>query len=96
MSEVQSVTVQVRAPTDNDPGQVTTGYYTVADGILTMTQPNGEPVIGEQGERFTQSISADDNVRAIAGLLTRKVRRAIRGETEFQERFRRPLQYGAP
>jgi hypothetical protein len=42
--EIRTVTVQVKTPKGEDPGQVTTGYYTLADDTLTMTDPSGRPI----------------------------------------------------
>jgi hypothetical protein len=43
MLEVHSVYATVRLPkAGEDPGQVTTGYYRIADGVLTMTDSTAE------------------------------------------------------
>jgi hypothetical protein len=42
--EVHSIYATVRQPKNGDTAQVTTGYYTLADGVLTMTDSKGEPV----------------------------------------------------
>ncbi len=43
--EIHSVYVTVLQPKDaTDPGQVTTSYYTLADGVLTMTDSKGAAV----------------------------------------------------
>jgi hypothetical protein len=45
MLEVHEVWATVRRPRDeNDLGQVTAGYYTLVDGLLTMTDSKGAAV----------------------------------------------------
>ena len=96
MSEVQHITVQIRRPTGDDPGQVTTGYFTLADGILTMTTSSGVPIRrATTGERFTCKIKPGDNHVAIAGQLTLQVRDELRGENRpgAVKGFNRQLDY---
>lgn len=87
---VERVVVQVRAPSGNDLGQVTTGYYIVEKGMLTMTRPDGTPV---DEDRFRHQLAADDNARAIAGVLTKQIRREAIGNSEAPEGFNDPLRY---
>ena len=91
MMEVHRVTIQLRRPTVGDPGQISEGFYTVSDGILTMTNPAGEPVDPDQ---FRHTLKPGDDPAAIAGILTRKVRRHVLGITETEESFGRRLNYG--
>ena len=93
MSEVRSVTVQIYAPSGNDHGQVTYGYYTVDDGMLTMTDEDGAPIVAD-GQMFQEAVPDARMADQVAGRLTRLVRRALRGDTEAQERFRRPMTLG--
>jgi hypothetical protein len=93
-SEVQSVVVQVRPCSEREPaGVVTYGYFTVdADNVLTMTGSDGVPVRDPvSGEMWTHKLEPGEDARHVARRLTLKVRRALRGETEAQERFRGPL-----
>ena len=52
MLEVHSVYATVRLPSDDDTGQITIGYFTRADDVLTMTNPKGvlvrRPITGEK------------------------------------------------
>jgi hypothetical protein len=97
MPEVHSVYATVRNPNPsnpNDQGQVTTGYYTLADGVLTMTDSNGVAVRDlNSGEKITQKIGAGEDPRAVAGRLTLKIYRMLRGETEQAAAFNRPISY---
>ena len=77
---------------DGDPGQVTTGYYTVADGILTMTDSKGVPVRDlNNGERVTHKLQAGEDPTMIAKRLTMKIYRMMRGDG--MAGFNRPLIY---
>jgi hypothetical protein len=81
MPEIKTVTVQVKAPKGEDPGQVTTGYYTLADYILTMTDASGRPIRRTTtGERFTCKIKPGSNSVGIAGQMTLEIRQMMRGE----------------
>jgi hypothetical protein len=97
MLEVLHVYATVRNPNPDNPGdqgQVTTGYYTLADGILTMTDSNGVAVRDlNSGEKTTHKIEAGEDPRAIASRLTLKVYRMLRGETAETTAFNRPLSY---
>jgi hypothetical protein len=82
MPEVHSVYATVRNPKPgtDDTGQVTTGYYTLADDVLTMTDSKGAAVRNSHtGEPFTQMRLGDD-AQAIAKRLTMEVYRMLRGE----------------
>jgi hypothetical protein len=94
MPEVFHVYATVRLPNgDNDPGQVTTGYYTLADGILTMTDSKGTPVRDlNSGEKVTHKLAAGDDAAVIARRLTMKIHRMLRGESG-PAGFNRPLSY---
>jgi hypothetical protein len=88
---VHRVIIQIRRPSFGDPGQVSEGYYTVQDGVLVMTHEDGEPVSPDQ---FRHTLKAGDEPAAIAGILTREVRRYMLGITKAEEAFGRPLDYG--
>lgn len=87
---VHRVIIQIRRPSLGDPGQVSDGYYTVAGNVLTMTHADGEPVDPNQ---FRHTLKAGDDAAAIAGMLTRKVRRFMAGISETEDAFNRPLGY---
>ena len=92
MSEVHRVTVQLEAPSGDYPGKVTYGYYTVADGLLTMTDGEGNAVRQPAtGDTFTVRLRDGVQPEAIARSLTRRVWRALHGEDGAG--FNRPLNY---
>jgi hypothetical protein len=89
MPEIHQVFATVRLPSDGDPGQVTIGYYTQADGVLTMTDSKGVPVRTSSGEKRVHRLQEGEDPRAIASRLTKQIRTAMRGESDFN----RPLNY---
>ena len=91
MSEVHHVQAQVRPPSGDDVGQVTDGYYIIENNTLIMTYSDGAPI---HAELFRQELRPGQDSRAIAGLLTRKVRLSLLGKTEAQENFNRRIEYG--
>ncbi len=94
MPEVYSVYVTVRRPTNGDTGQFTTGYYTLADGVLTMTDSKGRHVRSTNGgDAYRHKMRLGDDPRAIAGVLTLEIHRMLRGETAQTAGFNRPLKY---
>lgn len=88
---VHHVVIQIRRPVDVDPGQISEGYYTVEDGILTMTHADGVPVSPDQ---FRCVLKDVDDPAAIARVLTREVRSYVLGISKDAEAFNRPLDYG--
>jgi hypothetical protein len=96
MPEVFSVTVQIRAPRGGDAGQVCHGCYTLADGVVTLTDRDGSPVRDEHGKLYTRKLGPGATVADadIAGRsLTKEFRLALLGKTPSSERFSRPLDY---
>ncbi|WP_027578396.1 hypothetical protein [Bradyrhizobium sp. Ai1a-2] len=86
MSEVKQVSAIVANPSmlrDNDPGQVTIGYYTLKDDVLTMTDGTGEPVRNRYGEKTTHKLQAGEAPDVIAKRLTLKIYRRIRGSDDI-------------
>ena len=87
---VHRVIVQIRAPSPLDPGQVSEGFYVVEGGVLIMTRPDGSPV---DPDRFRHALKDGDSPAAIAGVLTKLVRKSLAGMSEDEERFGRRLSY---
>jgi hypothetical protein len=84
MPEAHSVYATVRNPKPgtDDTGQVTTGYYVLVDGVLTMTDSTGAAVRDSHtGEAYTHKIQLGDDAGAIARRLTMEIYRMLRGET---------------
>lgn len=88
---VKQVSVQIRRPSGDDPGQVTVAYYVLRGDELVMTRGDGTPV---DADRFTHKLRPGDSPDAIAGVLGKQIRREALKITEEQERFYAPLDYG--
>ena len=95
MLTVFSVTTQIRPPRYDDPGQVSHGKFTFVDGVVTLTDHDGNPVRDGEGRLYTQKLDTIDHNDALnaAGRLTKEFRLALMGKTKEQERFSRPLNY---
>jgi hypothetical protein len=73
------VTVQISRASENDPGEVMRGYYTVQDDVVVMLDQDGQPT----GTK--QKLNGDDEHR-IAQRILRKTR-------PKREGFNRTLRY---
>jgi hypothetical protein len=94
MLEVHSIYATVRQPKNGDTAQVTTGYYTLADGVLTMTDSKGAPVRRMlSGEKILHKTKSGDNERSIAGRLTLEIYYMLRGGAAQTSGFNRSLNY---
>ena len=82
-------------PTNGDTGQVTTGYYTLTDDVLTMTDGRGATVRRhETGEPIKRTMRLGDEAQAIAEQLTLEIYRMLRGKTaQTAAGFNRPINY---
>ena len=78
--EVYQVYIDIKLPSGNDPGRVAYGFYTVTDGVVTMTNRKGEPAHDDTGKTYTQKLEPNDDAYVIAGRLTRQLRDALRGK----------------
>jgi hypothetical protein len=76
------VTVRFAEPEDGDPGEAAVGYYTVEDGLLTMTDEHGTPLKNSMPVKLEDPSKA----QAIAASLVKKRR-------NDPENFNRPLRY---
>ena len=85
---VHTVIVQIQAPKDGDPGQVTEGFYKVDDGYLQMTYRDGRNL---ENPLYRVRLHDGANVQVIAANLTRSIRREM--SDEKVEGFTRTLSY---
>jgi hypothetical protein len=93
MTKVYYVEVQIKAPCRACPnGQFAFGHYTIVDGVLVMTDADGEPVVDGDGKRYTHKLRDSDNHQVIGAVLTRELRTALRGGTV--NGFDGPINYG--
>lgn len=89
LMDVQKVIVQLQSATFGDPGQVTEGFFIIEGDQLVMTHGDGSPV----DDQYRHTLKPGDNPRAIAGVLTKQIRRSMLGITEASEAFNRPIRY---
>ena len=73
------VTIQIRAPKEDDPGQISYGYYTIEGDVLTMTDSE-KPVRRTNGDLVTDRLQPGDDPDAVARRLTKEFRRHIHGD----------------
>jgi hypothetical protein len=79
--EVHQVVVDIAMPSPRLPaGQSALGYYTVVDGLLTMTCPQGKAAEDAEGKTYKHKLEPNDDARVIAGRLTKQLRSALRGD----------------
>jgi hypothetical protein len=98
MPEVFPVTVHIKLPSRAIPtGQVAHGCFTFANGVVTLTDRDGNPVRDERGKLYERKLEEPHNKLAdaeiTAGFLTKEFRLALLGKTPSNERFSRPLDY---
>jgi hypothetical protein len=72
-------------------GQVAYGFYTLVDGVVTMTNQKGEPAQDDAGKIYTAKLQPNDDAHVIAGRLTRRLRDALLGKKDAP-----PSGFGAP
>jgi hypothetical protein len=93
MSEVVKVTVQIKPPKGEFPGQVVYGYYTLQDGVVTLTDPAGKPAGDETGRKYSHKLRPEEDSRAVACRLTKELRLALRGNSAPVNGFEGKIQY---
>jgi hypothetical protein len=93
MKQVHTVWAQVRAPRSGDPGVVVEGAYTVADGVVTLTDREGRPVRDGDGKLYTRKIENGDTAKAVAARMTKQFRTALSGGDQRVSGFSGPIRY---
>lgn len=89
--QVNYVFAQVRPQRPNDPGEVEIGYFTVQDGVLTMTDEHGRPIEGKGDKGYSRTLSVGDNERVIAHRLALKIRADRSGSNYFNRKLIYPV-----
>jgi hypothetical protein len=92
MSEVKPVFIQIRGAQGSDPGQIHEGYYTRADDVITLTYSDGTPIRRSRDEKWQASVGPDDNEKALAKGLLRRLFNTENPNSEFWQ----PLPYKPP
>jgi hypothetical protein len=76
----------------DDAGRVTTGFYKLKDGVLTMCDGDGVPVRhGSNGELITHRLARGEDAKAVAKRLTLRIFTMANGDA--MGGFHRPIHY---
>jgi len=93
MSEVRQVIVTIKPPKGTYRGQVTYGWYTLQDGVVTLTDRDGNPAGEETGRKFTYKLDPGEDARAVACRLTKELRLALRSNSAPVTSFEGQINY---
>jgi hypothetical protein len=93
MSEVRQVIVTIKPPKDGFPGQVAYGWYTLQDGVVTLTDREGNPAGEETGRKFIYKLAPGEDARTIACKRTNELRLALRGNSAPVAGFEGKINY---
>src|SRR5262249_15930986 len=93
MSEVREVIVIIKPPKGNFRGQVTYGWYTLQDDVVTLTDREGNPAGEETGSKFTHKLAPAEDTRAVACKLTKELRLVLRGNSAPVAGFEGQINY---
>jgi hypothetical protein len=89
----QSVFIQIRKLDGADPGQVAEGAFIVEDGVVILTDRDGNPARDGDGKFYKRKLADGQNPKVIAGRLTRELRTALRGKNAPVNGFDGPIRY---
>ena len=92
--EVHQVIVAIRPVSRAEPtGYNSRGYFIVSDGVVTMTDLKGIPAADDTGKVYSHKLEPGENANQVAGELTVKLRKALRGKNAPKAGFGGPLHY---
>jgi hypothetical protein len=90
----ETIFVQIKRPEAGSPqGIVAEGAYILEDGVVTLTDRNGEPAVDGDGRKYTHKLVGDEKARVIAGRLTKELRNSLRGSAFPTQDFGRAISY---
>jgi hypothetical protein len=90
--EVHQVYIHIKPVSRALPtGRVAYGFYTLVDGVVTMTNQKGEPAHDDTGKTYTHKLESNDDAHIITGRLTQKLRDTLIGKKDAP-----PAGFGAP
>jgi hypothetical protein len=96
MPKVHPVIVEIKPPKGDFPGQIADGYFIFVDGVVTLTDIDGNPVQDQHGKLYTRTLAPGAkfaDAESAARFLFRDFRLSVLGKTPSSERFSRPLEY---
>jgi hypothetical protein len=88
--QIRKVVVQTLSPGGDFLGQVAEGRYTWEDGVVTLTDDAGAPIMDRKGKPYTKKLTPQEDPHVIAGRLTKQHWRDHGGD---KQSFSRPLNY---
>jgi hypothetical protein len=80
--DVHKVSIQVRSPKGSFPGEITEGYYCVADGAVVLTDEHGKPI-----DDAKHHLGPGQDARHIACMLVRRRRRNSAAARGFNDKL---------
>jgi hypothetical protein len=90
----QFATIQIKPPSRSFPhGQTAEGAYIVEDGVVILTDREGNPARDGDGKFYKQKLADGQTPRVIAARLTRELRSALRGNDAAKNGFDGPIHY---
>jgi hypothetical protein len=89
----QFVFIQIRRPDGSDPGQTAEGAFIIEDGVVVLTDRDGNPARDGDGKFYKRKLADGENPKVIAGRLTRELRTALRGKNAPVNDFDGPIRY---
>jgi hypothetical protein len=89
----QFVTIQIKPPKGEFPGQTAEGAFIVENDTVILTDREGNPARDGDGKFYKQKLVDGQNPKMIAGRLTRELRSALRGKDAAKNGFDGPIHY---
>jgi hypothetical protein len=77
--------IVTRQPSRNDPGNIETGWYTFANGLLTLTDERGEPLPGGHHTELSG--------RELPSIIAKQLLRQQRDVNSRARSFNQPINY---
>jgi hypothetical protein len=88
--KLHRVTVQIHPPKEDYPGMVEEAHYTITNGVVTLVDSAGVPILDRYGKPFEKKFPPLGDAHAIAGRLAKEAWHARGGG---KQDFWRPLTY---
>ena len=68
---IRPVFLQLKRPSDNHPGDVLEGFFTVENDTVLLVDHDGAAVKDAQGGMYSRKLTANENPKSVAGRLLR-------------------------
>src|SRR6476660_8811925 len=77
--EVFCFHIDLKRPSETQPGQIAEGAYVLSDGEVTLTDLKGRAVHDQNGKTYTRKLKDGEEPDSVARQLMRELRTALRG-----------------